>query len=243
MLLQDLRYAARQLRKSPGFTGLVVLTISLGIGANTAMFSVLNGFLRPLPVPDPDRIVVLAEQNPNDEAGMGFRFSYPALTDLRHQTSGFSDIFASNTLLGGLNVNGKITQFVYSAVTGNFFTGLGLRPAAGRVFLPGEGERSGSELIVVLGYSCWQKRFGGDPGAIGRQVRIDGATARVIGVVPKEFYGCPIGSGGGWISPAELSHAIRSEGRQSLHYARPASVGGAWTAQAGRQHGAGPRFG
>ncbi len=193
MLLQDLRYAARQLRKSPGFTGLVVLTISLGIGANTAMFSVLNGFLRPLPVPDPDRIVVLAEQNPNDEAGMGFRFSYPALTDLRHQTSGFSDIFASNTLLGGLNVNGKITQFVYSAVTGNFFTGLGLRPAAGRVFLPGEGERSGSELIVVLGYSCWQKRFGGDPGAIGRQVRIDGATARVIGVVPKEFYGVQSG--------------------------------------------------
>src|SRR4051812_47349501 len=132
MMLQDLRYAARQLWRSPGFTGLVVVTIALGIGANTAIFSVLNGFLRPLPVPDPDRIVTLAEQNPNDESGMGFRFSYPALSDLREQTSGFSDIIASDTLLGGLNVNGKTTQFVYSTVTGNFFTGLGVKPAAGR---------------------------------------------------------------------------------------------------------------
>src|SRR5271157_3551141 len=189
MLLQDLRYAARQLRKSPGFTLLVVVTVALGIGANTAIFSMLNGFLRPLPVPSPDRIVVLAAQNPNDQSGLGFRLSYPALADLRRQAEGFSDLVASNTLLGGLNTNDKTTQFVYSTVSGNFFSGLGVKPAAGRLFLPGEGERSGSDLIVVLGYTCWQKRFGGDPGAVGKQVRIDGSTARIVGVVPKEFYG------------------------------------------------------
>jgi len=204
MLLQDLRYAARQLWRSPGFTVLVVVTIALGIGANTAIFSVLNGFLRPLPVPDADRIVTLAEQNPNDESGMVFRFSYPAFSDLREQTSAFSDLIASNTLLGGLNVNGKTTQFVYSTVTGNFFTGLGVKPSAGRIFLPGEGEKPGSELIVVLGYSCWQKRFGADPGVVGRQVRIDGKTARIVGVVPREFYG--------------VQHGLEMDGYLPLNY-------------------------
>jgi predicted permease len=193
MLLQDLRYSARQLRKSPGFTALVTVTVALGIGANTAIFSVLNGFLRPLPVPHAERIVVLAQQNPNDDSGMAYRFSYPALADLREQAAGFSDIVASNVMIGALQVNSKNSQFVYATVSGNFFTGLGVIPAAGRLFLPGEGEKHGSELIVVLGYSCWQKRFGGDPGAVGRQVRIDGKTARVVGVVPREFYGVQAG--------------------------------------------------
>jgi hypothetical protein len=91
--------------------------------------------------------------------------------------------------MGGLNTAGKSAQFVFSAVTGDFFTGLGLKPAAGRLFVPGEGERPGSELLCVVSHTYWQKRFGGDPAIVGRQVRIDGKPARVVGVAPKGFHG------------------------------------------------------
>src|SRR5260370_23481244 len=145
-LLQDLRYSVRQLRKNPGITILVVLTVALGIGANTAVFSLVNGFLRPLRVKAPEQIVVLAAETKGDETGFEYRFSYPALEDFRRQADRFSDIFGFNTLLGGLGADGKTAQVLYSAVTGNYFTGLGLRPAAGRVFHPGGGEKCSADV-------------------------------------------------------------------------------------------------
>lgn len=186
---QDLRLAARQMRKSPRFALIVVLTVALGIGANTAIFSCLNGFLRPLPVRSPEQIVVLAAQLKDDETGLRYRFSFAALNDLRRQADRFSDVFGFNAMLGGLRANNRVTPFLYSTVTGNFFPALGVKPVAGRLFLPGEGEGRGMETPVVLGYACWQRLFGGSPGVIGRQVRLDGFGARVIGVVPKEFLG------------------------------------------------------
>ncbi len=193
-LLYDFRYAVRQLRKNPGVTILVVLTVGLGIGANTAIFSLVNGFLRPLRVRAPEQIVVLAAQTKGDETGFQYRFSYPALVDFRNQADRFSGIFAFNAMLGGLGADGKTSQVLYSAVTGNYFPVLGLTPAAGRLFLPGEGETSGAELVVVLGNSYWRKRFGGDPKVAGKQVRLDGRAARIIGVVPKGFYGLYAGA-------------------------------------------------
>src|SRR5437016_1370048 len=120
-LLQDLRYAIRQLRKTPGITLLVILTVALGIGANTAVFSMINGFLRPLPVKSPEQIVVLAAETKGDDTGFQYRFSYPALEDFRRQADRFSDIFAFNAMLGGLGADGRTAQILYSAVTGNFF--------------------------------------------------------------------------------------------------------------------------
>src|ERR1017187_7189901 len=132
--MQDLQFALRQVRRSPRFALIVVLTVALGIGANTAIFSSLNGFLRPLPVRSPEQIVVLAAQFKDDETGLRFRFSFPALNDLRRQADRFSDIFAFNALLGGLQANKRVTPFLYSSVTGNFFSALGVKPVAGRLF-------------------------------------------------------------------------------------------------------------
>jgi len=186
-LAQDMRDAFRMLVKTPSLTVIVTITLGLGIGVNTAIFSVLNGWLfRPLPVPAPEQIMVLA---PQKEQGSPGEFSYPDLSDFREQAQTFSDLFAYGFGISGLTFNGKANEFVYSAVTGNYFSGLGVRPALGRLFLPGEGETPGGPLFVVLGYSYWQKKFGGDGGVIGNQVLVNGHSATIVGVTPKEFHG------------------------------------------------------
>lgn len=188
-LLQDLRYAARQLWNSRGFTILVILTISLGIGANVAIFSMENGLHRPLPVRDPKQLVVIAAQTRGDQSGFRYRYSFAALREFREQADCFSDLFGFRTDLTGININGKSSQFLYSAVTGNYFTALGLKPALGRFFVPGEGEAPGSDYSIVLSYRFWQDRFNRDPGIIGRQVRVNGLSAQIIGVAPQGFRG------------------------------------------------------
>jgi predicted permease len=172
---QDARYALRMLAKSPMLTAIVILTLALGIGANTAIFGIVNGFLlRPLPVKSPEQIMVLAGERQGDTLGI-FTLSYPQL--------------AFQVDLAGLSVDGKGSQFFYSRVTGNYFSALGVQPALGRLFLPSEGEAGGKDPYIVLGYSYWQKRFGGDSGIIGKQALIDGQEATIIGVAPKGFQG------------------------------------------------------
>jgi len=185
----DVMHALRQIRRAPAFAITASLTLALGIGVNTAIFSVINGFLRPLPVPDPDRIVVLAAVTPGDETGLRYRFSFPAIQDYRAGATVFSDVLGFDVQIGGLRANGKTTQFMYQAVTGNFFTGLELQPAAGRLFRPSEGEEPHAEPVIVLGHSYWMRRFGGDSQVIGSSVRLDGRTAQIVGVAPEGFLG------------------------------------------------------
>jgi len=188
-LWQDVRYAFRMLAKSPMLTVIVVLTLALGIGANTAIFGLVNGILlRPLPVKSPEQLMVLAGQVKGDTLGI-FTLSYPQLVDLRKQADAFSDVFASQTNFGGLSYAGKANQFVYGYVTGNYFSGLGVQPALGRLFLPTEGEEGGKDPYIVLGYDFWKKQFGGDAGVVGKQALIDGQQATIIGVAPKGFQG------------------------------------------------------
>jgi predicted permease len=189
MIGQDLTFAFRQIRRAPGFALGAILTLALGIGANTGIFSLLTGYLRPLPVPNPDRLVVIAADFPSDQAGFRYRFSYPALVDYRGATDIFSDVFGFDTRIGGLTAQGKTTQFVYHIVTGDFFPGLGLAAAAGRLIDRGEGEHANSERILVLGYGFWERRFGRDPAVVGSVVRVEGEAARVIGVAPRGFHG------------------------------------------------------
>src|ERR1700731_3850514 len=159
---RDLRYAARTLRNSPSFTTIAIVTLGLGMAVNTTVFSVVNGLmLRPMPVPHAEQLAVLAMEQTGTP---GFqKFSYPDYQDIGSQTDSFSDVFGYRATLGALAADGQGDHCVLSRVTSNYFSALGIQPAVGRLILPTEGQTPGADPILVLGYSFWQKHFGGDP--------------------------------------------------------------------------------
>src|SRR5580704_16854780 len=188
--LQDLRFAARMLRKNLGVTAIVVVTLALGVGANTAIFGLVNGLLlQSLPVPAAEQIVALVIKSGDSSLG-ALGFSYPQFVDFREQTAPVCEVFGSAT---GWRVNftaeGHSYTLTIGGVSSNYFSALGVKPAFGRLVLPGEGEHPGEPAILVLSHSFWQRRFGGDPRVIGKQVRLDGHAATIVGVVEKEFRG------------------------------------------------------
>jgi predicted permease len=188
-LLQDIRYGARMLMKNPGFMIVAVITLALGIGANTAIFSMVDALLlRPLPVAEPAQITVLAFQQ--KQGNFLTQFSIADYRDIQNQTKEvFSDVFAYQFGLDGLSVDGKADRVLTNYVSGNYFSALGLKPALGRFILPSEGDVPGADPVMVLGYSYWQTRFGGDPGIVGRKVSVDGKPITIVGVAPKGFVG------------------------------------------------------
>ena len=189
-LFQDLRFALRQLRKAPSFAATAVLTLALGVGANTAIFSLVNSLLlKPLPVPNPEQIATLVPRENNGPLGQ--RLSWNEFKQVRSQSGrSFSDVFAWTLNLDGLAVKGQQPERIMTTyVSGNFFEGLGLKPAAGRLFLRSEGEILGHDPVIVLGYDYWQQRFNGDPSIVGRPVTLDGHPVTIIGVAPKGFGG------------------------------------------------------
>jgi predicted permease len=187
-LWQDIRYALRTLAKNPGFAVIAIVTLALGMAVNTTLFSVVNGFiLRPLPVPHSEQITVLALQQ-STVAG-SYQFSYPDYEDLRDQTDPFSDLFAYHVTLVAIGVDGRSDHCIVGRVSSNYFSGLGIRPAQGRLILPTEGRTPGADPVMVLGYSYWRKRFAGDPGAVGKKVELNGFPFTVVGVAPREFHG------------------------------------------------------
>jgi predicted permease len=188
-VLQDLRYGWRMLWKTPAATSIIVVTLALGIGANTYVFSLINGYLlRPLAVPHPQEIAVLAARKAGDSPFL-FNFSYPDFVDFRKQSAPVADVFAYQMSLAGISADNKADQFFLNYVTGNYFSALGVKPLLGRLVLPSEEDQPGEQPVLVLGYSYWQKRFGGDPHVIGKQVKVNGKSASIIGVVPKTFHG------------------------------------------------------
>ena len=188
-LAQDVRYALRMLRKNPGLTGIAVLTLALGIGANTAIFSMVNSFLlRPLPVPNPSEIAVLAFQQ--KKGPLQNNFSIPEFQDIRGGTStAFSDVLGFQFGAGGITIDGKTQPITVNYVSGNYFTLLGLKPQLGRFILPSEGDPTTIHPVLVLGYNYWRARFGADPNVVGKTVLYDGHPTTVIGVAPREFHG------------------------------------------------------
>jgi predicted permease len=189
-LIQDLRFALRQLGRAPSFAITAVLTLALGIGANTAIFSLVNALLlRPLPVEQPQQVTELAVSQSN---GPTLPFlSWQEYKEIRAQTSSsFSDVMAHTLSLDGIAMPGRQPQRILTSfVSGNFFSGLGLKPAAGRLFLAGEGEVFGQDPVIVLGYDYWMDKFNGDASVVGRPVTVDGHPMTVVGVAPMGFHG------------------------------------------------------
>jgi putative ABC transport system permease protein len=186
-LLQNLRYAVRTLRKAPGFTALVVLTLALGIGANTAIFSVVNALLlRPLPYQEPDRLVRLYETFPLASGEGQGSVSVPNFLDWREQTRTFDGLAAYSD--GDVNLQGVDRPERLSSVTAtaNLFSLLGARPRLGRTFVPTDDE-PGAPPVVVLSEGLWEQRFGGDPGVLGETILLDGQAHTVVGVMPERF--------------------------------------------------------
>jgi predicted permease len=185
----DVRYAARMLVKSPGLTLVAILTLALGIGANTAIFSMVNSLLlRPLPAKDAEQLTELAYQQKNGP--LLNNFSIPEYQDiLRGASAVFSDVWAYSLGAGGLTINKKTQPIVVNYVSGNYFTGLGIKPALGRLIEPAEGDPSAMNPVLVLGYNYWKTRFGADPDVVGKSFLYDGRPVTVIGVAAADFHG------------------------------------------------------
>jgi putative ABC transport system permease protein len=185
-LLQDVRYGARMLLKKPGFTFVAVLVLALGIGANTALFSVVNGvLLRPLPYSDPERIVTLWERNERD--GIARDDVSPAnFLDWQERAQSFSEIAFANPFSFDYTGGDEPEVLRNALVSRGFFQILGTNALHGRTFLPEEYE-AGKSQVVVLGHGLWQRRFGGDPKVVGRTLALDDKPYTVVGVMPPEF--------------------------------------------------------
>ena len=181
-LFQDVRYALRNLVKAPGFATVTVLTLALGIGANTAIFSVVNGVvLRPLPYPEPERLMLITSQFPS----LGFDqfwISAPEFIEFRDRNNAFAKVggYRAGSVNLGTDQPTRVNSIV---VTHELMEALDVRPRLGRAFTR-EDTLPGAEDVGILSYELWQREFAGDPAVIGRVVRADGVPTRLVGIMP-----------------------------------------------------------
>ena len=188
---QDLRYGLRMLLKNLGFTTIAVLTLALGIGANTAIFTLLDKVLiRPLPVERPDQLVTFVE----DAGGEPAIFSYPQYAELRDRNEVLSGLVAYWQCPFSLSDGGQAERVIGQIVTGNYFAVLGVRPALGRFFLPEEDRTPGTHPVVVISHGLWRRRFGADPAVVGKTISLNAYRYTVVGVAPLEFTGTTRGT-------------------------------------------------
>ena len=208
--MNDLKFAFRQLRKHPGFTAVAVLTLALGIGANTAIFSLVDHILlKMLPVQHPQELVELRRMTTYGP----FSFSYPMFEQLRDRNQVFSGVLTeSNTPLHATSdretetANGQY-------VSGNYFSLLGVRAWTGRTITPDDDKISdgGGSPVAVISYGLWQRRFGGDPSAIGKQITVEEKPFTIIGVTPPEFFGLQAGSAPDFWIPITTEKSLRTK--------------------------------
>jgi putative ABC transport system permease protein len=190
-LLQDLRFGVRLFVKSPGVMAMAVLALAIGIGANTAIFSLVNGvFLRPLGgVDDPDRLVAL-ERTQNGK--VQYSFGYPDYVDYRDHNSSFIGLAAHCGTPLGFD-NGAAERLRGDLVSGNYFSVLGVKPAVGRLIAPGDDDQPGAHPVAVLSYGLWLRAFGSDVEVVGRRMRLNGHAFTIIGVASRDFSGTETG--------------------------------------------------
>jgi hypothetical protein len=191
-LLQDVRYALRQLRKNPGFTSVAAITLALGIGANTVIFSVMNAtLLKKISFPDPDRLVLVWQtfgKGPDNQSIV----AAPNYWDFESQNHVFESMALFDSAGRGYNLSAHGSKLEPEQVSGlrvsaSFFTVLGVQPFLGRTFLPAE-EIRGKDHEVILSYGLWKRRYSADPALVGKTIKVDGEDFTVVGVMPREFH-------------------------------------------------------
>src|ERR1700683_4625895 len=222
-LLQDLKYAVRMLLKSPSFTAIAVLTLALGIGANTAIFSLVNAvLLRPLPYPDPQKVVSVGLQYPNGEISDDVESSqYVFWRDHSQSLDSVAAFFGS---MGGFNMVGNSgpVHVRGAKVSRQFFSALGMQPILGRGFEPDE-DRPGGPNVAVISYGLWRSAFGGDPNAVGRSIILNGVPHTLVGVLPSAFRFAsaePSGADPGVLIPLQLPAEPHDDGTNYTLLAR-----------------------
>ena len=187
-ILQDIRYGIRMLTKNPGVTAVAVLTLALGIGANAAIFSGVSAFtMRPLPVPEPDRVVRPVEIA--EDRGISDEVSYPDFSDYRAQSTVFEAMSAEDMLPVALDSENQSDVVWGQVVSGSYFDVVRVKPMMGRTFLPEEDQAVGANPVVVISHSLWQRRFSSDPNIVGKTIRLSSRGYQVIGVMPPSFAG------------------------------------------------------
>src|ERR1700730_15037230 len=191
-LLQDLRYALRQLRKNPGFTAVAALTLALGIGANTAIFSLVNTLmLRMLPVREPGQLVELLHRYPGEPHFNGF--SWHTYQLMRDHNDVFSGLIAAAYQPFHVRGEGLEPQTVEGGyVDGNFFPVLGVKPAIGRLIGPEDDHTGDSSAVAVVSWSYWKSRFNLDPAILGKQIIVEDMPVTVVGAAPRKFTGLKV---------------------------------------------------
>jgi predicted permease len=216
--MTDLRYALRAMRRAPGFTAVAIVSLALGIGANTAIFSLINTLMfRPLPVRNPSELVQFLSQYPDPAEPPSNSYPWKYYERFRDQTHAFSDLIGvspSRFHLRGEGIEADAVDGEY--VVGNYFTMLGLTPAMGRLLGPQDDALgSGGAAVVVLSWASWTNRFHADPSVIGKPLVIDGAQATVIGVAPRQFSGVQIGSAPEIWLPVAMEPLIQKPSRRA----------------------------
>jgi len=197
MLVEDLRYAFRTLRKSPVFTAVALLSLALGIGANTAIFSLLDQvLLRRLPVREPDRLVLLNQGGPYNGRTIGNNmFSFPTYREIRNNVESFEGILAHFRTDASLSHGGRTEAVRADVVSGNYFEILGVSAALGRTLTPEDDQKPGAHPLVVLSHGYWARRFGSDPSILNATIRVNNMPMTVVGVAAPGFNGIVVGSG------------------------------------------------
>src|SRR5262245_19241635 len=189
-MLQDIRYALRMLAKNPAFAAVVVLTLALGIGANAAIFSLMDQvLLQSLPVPNPEQLVVFSAYEAKDKPDIDSSFSYPMYQDLHDRNSVFTGVISRGDTQMNVSYGDQTERVRGELVSGNFFEVLGVRPWAGRFFTQDDDRTPGAHPVAVLSYRFWESRFNKDPNLIGQTILVNETPVTVLGVAPPGFYG------------------------------------------------------
>ncbi|MGB8475959.1 MAG: ABC transporter permease [Candidatus Acidiferrum sp.] len=210
-LWKDLKFGARMLAKNPGFTAIAVITLALGIGANTAIFSLMNQILlQRLPVKNPDELVVLRAPGPvtgrvSSDGDSAESFSYPMYKGLRDNNTVFSGILARFTFSASVASHGQTDRASGELVSGNYFDVLGVHPAIGRVFGQDDDRVPGAQPVVMLSNSYWKRRFGGDPSVLNKVLLINNLEMTVVGVSQAGFFGVQVGQSPDFFVPMMMA--------------------------------------